>query len=629
MDAEGLKTADEGVNEFAVPDGTAATAEPPKVKLESQGEIITSVFQSKETQALSEKNAIKTIQYGDLETQYRSARALEEVIWTTQKKLLTQTYIPALPMEKGMDYILGGTNGTFCFALQGDRTRVKTYLDALQDLEELSLKQELGHRYYHMETKGDAQEMLVLLNMLLKREPQYTKWLTEIKQAVEKKLGGVVPPAETVAPPPQGAEQESTVVPPAPPGGQEGDATVIPDEKISDPPPPEAGGDQLPDGKETYNHKVHATERQFPLIKVIGHTLAQPSSPTDANLPFDTFQLWSCHVKSKKPPKGASGAWSKAQTEAFKVAPTTVPCIAFNKTQLAVLYQPFDEPDERILTVALYRVASDKVPSAPYDRFYFSFPKEHFAEQGLMRIYLNDDGVLSVSFANGAVVIDTRRELETRIVLCTRRLVTATCTHGRDMIVLGTEAGECFGVNWQTGDILFAEMTPVVEPIYSLGYSNRRVFMHAASSISGRMNPYFNNAMTHLPTGRLTGFDVCGTLLFAMEKYGSIQVFSTIARQIMFPFTPPKEYEWASKTFCVDLGDKAKGKEPKFHTVPIRTPAYYQSIKAEHDRIVAVYPNGLIRMFAVSQKGADWMAHELSEKKKKKEQKKKKKMEKK
>lgn len=595
------------LDDFAVP-----SAPPPQgevqVRLESQGEIVTSIFQSKTTQAASEKNAIKTIQYGDLDVHHRGVRNLQEVIWTTEKKLLTQTYIPALPIEKGLDYILGGTNGTFCFALQGARPSVKTYIDALQELEEHSLKQELGHRYVHMETKGDAQEMLVLLNMLLKREPQYTTFLTEIKQAVEKRLGSTpvpppAPPGEGQNPPPK---EESVVAPPAPPGEQRGDETVIPDDAAASPisPPVEAKSD-LPDGKETYNHKVHITDRQFPVIKVFSHTLlpynAERRAATEAS---ESFELWACNVKSKKP------AWQKSKLGAFKVAPGTVPCLAFNETHLAVLHQPFDEPNERTLTVSLYGLG-DKVGKKVQDTFHFEFPAEHFVEQGLMRIYLNDEGVLSVSFANGAVVIDTQRKLETRIVSCTKRLVTCTCAHGRDTLLLGTEAGECFAVNWQTGDILFSEMTPIVEPIYSLGYSNRRVFMHAACSISGRMNPYFNDAMTHLPTGRLTGFDTCGTLLFAMEKYGSIQVFSTVARQIMFPFTPPKEYEWASKTFCVALGDKAKGIDPKFHTIPIRPPAYYPSVKAEADRIVALYPNGLIRMFHISQQGADWIHLQL------------------
>jgi hypothetical protein len=88
-------------------------------------------------------------------------------------------------------------------------------------------------------------------------------------------------------------------------------------------------------------------------------------------------------------------------------------------------------------------------------------------------------------------------------------------------------------------------------------------------------------------------------------------VFSTVARQVLFPFTPPKEHEFATKTWCVDLGDKAKGRDPRFHTVPIRAPTYYASIKAEAERIVAVYPNGLVRMFHISPKGVAWIDDEL------------------
>lgn len=550
----------EGLDDFADP-AVRPIKDAPPIQLESEGEIISSILQSGGiTQALSEKNALKTIQFGDLPLRHREVRKLQEVIWTTQKKLLTQTYLAPLPLKRGKDYILGGTNGTHCFALRGERTRVKAYMDALHELEEHSFQQELGHRFVHMETKGDAQEMLVLLNMLLKREPRHKDMLTKIKEQVEKRTA------------------------------------------------------DLPEGKETYNHKVHVTERQFPLIKTTDHALTEASVERAADIKeFDKFVLWHCNTHSKP-------AWTKSKVAAFKVAKTTVPCMAFNETHLAVLYQPHDEPDTSVVTVALYRL-NDTPARKPCDCFHFHFPKEHFGEQGLLRLHLNDVGILSVSFANGAVVIDTQRTLPTRVVTCSKRLVTATCAYGRERILLGTEAGECFCVNWQTGDIEFSEMTPVIEPIYSLAHSNRRVFMHAASSISGRMNPYLNNAMTHLPTGRLTGFDVCGTLLFSMEKYGSIQVFSTIARNVLFPFTPPKEHEFASKTFCVDLGDKSKSVEPKFHTVPIPPPAYYQSIKAEADRIVAVYPNGLIRMFTISQNGVNWIADELQKKKEKKSKK--------
>jgi len=556
MDSEGqstiipLKKEEDDINEFApLNDESTEEKKPVEVKLESKGEIISSVFESKVTQDASERKALLTVQYGDLPVNKQGSRKFEEAIWTNGKQLLQQTLIPPLFISKEEQeknsFLVCCTNGTFCFGFTGEKKLVDDYLKMQQGMELFSYKQELGHRLFHMETQGDAQEFLVLLQVLLKREPTYETILKDFMSKVEKKLP------------------------------------------------------TLPEGKETYNQKVHVTDRVFPVIKTLEHTILTAPEERKPQDKYDTFTLYFCNTSKEKK------IWKAAPLEPFKVAEGSVPCVAANETHLAILYQPYDEPDPSVIRVSLYRL-NDAPSKAPCETFHFQFPKEHFRDEGLLRLNINNEGVVVVSFANGAIIFGQKDQKEearvVRIVICSSRLVTASMVHSTDTIILGTDAGECFGVKWDTGDVLFSEMTPIIEPIYSLAYSNKRVVMHTASALSGKMTPYLSEHMTHLPNARITGFDICGTLLFAVEKYGGIQVFSTLARSVLFPFKQPKEETQHESGFTL---------------------SHYQSIKATNDKITVLYPNGLIRIFCISNKGFKWIEDRLDEQKKKKPNKKK------
>jgi len=518
MSTEGL------VNEFLVVD-TKTPLVAPEVKIESTGEIISSVFEAKKTIEPIEKKLIKKVYYGDLREEQQGSRGYEETIWTTQKQFLDQHYIDPPIAQDDKSYLMCGTNGVFCFALQGQSTRVAAYLEAVRELEKRSFKQEMGHRFVHMETQGDAREFKNLLTVLIKKEPQYHNLFNHYLNKVEKKL------------------------------------------------------ESLPEGKDTYGTKVHLTERVFPVVTTLEHTLLEfnkQRSPYGGT--GDEYVLYYCNTTKTK--KGSG--WTKAKMSPFFVTSETVPSVAFNETHCAILYQPYDEPDESVITIALFRL-NEHPAQKECDRFCFQFPKEHFSDQGILKIEINKVGVITVSFANGVVIIDSTRAIEPKIVLLNKRLVTATTTHEKDLLIVGTDAGECIGVSWRTGDIVFSELTPVVEPIYSLLYSNKRVFMHTASAISGRLNPYLSEAMTHLPCARITGIDACGTLLFAVEKHGTIQIFSTVARCVLFPFKPPPQPMLGPQN-CDSL-------------------PCYNSVKASTGSLVVLYQNGLIRHYNISKEG--------------------------
>lgn len=510
-----------------------------EVKIETVGEIVSSVFETQATQDVSDKRAIETIQYGDLIREQRGSRQFEEILWTTQKKALDKTVITPFEKKEGKDFIVCGTNGTFCFALECTIAVAKAYLTAIQTLEQHSFEQEWDHRLKHLETQGDAREFLDLLQILLKREHNFEKLIKSYLKKVEEKTPS------------------------------------------------------LPAGKETYTKKVHTVERVFPVVTTLEHKLLEKNKERLVNQPYEEYTLYYCNTSKLRKSVG----WVKAKMTSVLATPETVPCLAFNETHLAILFQAYDEPDPSVVTILMYRL-NDHPAQNPCQQFTFQFPKEHFTEQGLLNMSLNNDGLITVAFANGIVGIDSNQNSDSnriRIFLAGNHIVMSSSAYKNETILMGTNMGECIGVDWKTGDVVFTEITPVVEPIYSVHYSNKRIFMHTACAISGRMTPYQTDGMTHLPSGRLTGMDVCGTLVFALEKYGNIQVFSSSVRGVVFPFKAPKE--------------------------PFETPVclpHYAGIKATTDRVVALYQNGLIVIYYISNEGHRWIETQLKQKKKEK-----------
>jgi hypothetical protein len=141
-------------------------------------------------------------------------------------------------------------------------------------------------------------------------------------------------------------------------------------------------------------------------------------------------------------------------------------------------------------------------------------------------------------------------------------------------IVLGTDKGECYGINWRTGKVIFIEATPGVEPIFTTHYSNGKIFLHSVMAITASIPDLSSGIpqMTILPMDRPVSMHTCGSLIFVVSKYGFVKVFSSIARKVAREFPPPVT---GSKT-------------------PLLQHAY-RGVRAYTDHLVIVYPSGMVR----------------------------------
>jgi len=137
-------------------------------------------------------------------------------------------------------------------------------------------------------------------------------------------------------------------------------------------------------------------------------------------------------------------------------------------------------------------------------------------------------------------------------------------------VMLGTHRGECFTFCWRSGKHAPVEMLPGNEPVFSTHYSNGRLILHGASSMSGSISSVGSH--TKIPLRRPLALTTCGSLIFVLSKYGHVIVFDSFARQFCRPFNPPPQ---GAMTYMLQHA--------------------YQGIWASPTRVVAVYMNGIVR----------------------------------
>jgi len=554
------------VDEFAKPGAVdAANAPPVEVKLKTRGVIVSSMFEAGNAKTDVEKNTILHMDYGDLEPKDRVMRRETEAVWTVGKKNVNQFWLPALP--KDANFIMVGTNATACYAMAIHSDEHK---ELLSEMECESLARNLRHGINHLSFRTQAVETLSNLNAIAKNDESLRAAIKNVGKSLTEKLHSLPesPPVGAAIPPVVTAKR---------PGGEFPQVECI-----------------------MYNY--------VPDEEVVVDAAESPSPP------FDSYYLWT--VPTVEP----GGKWRRNDKTEFRVRPNSVPVMAVNQTHFVILYQQHNLTDEDIISIDVYGLTSiGRVQQTRIDRFHFSFP-EQFSASGILSMTLSDQGVCSVAYSTGCLVIDVLRQVERPrvFVLSTpdqknRRIVTTARVHHlpapegsrpelsddwdanitpgdtplleRNLppvpawsgtLVIGTTAGEAFGLCWRSGALVFVEIIPGVEPVFSCLYSNRRVLIHSVMGISGKLLPYISEQMTYLPTSRPLGMAICGTLLFVMEKYGSLQVYSTSARAVLFPFKPPK-LEFKS-------------------TVPQYA---YQAIHATPTRVTALYPNGLVRVLQI------------------------------
>lgn len=591
----------EDVDEFASSTSSDHT-EPVPLDIKSRGIIVSTMFEAGDAKTRAERDTLLTLDYGDLPLEKRAERREQESVWTVSKKSIFQNWFepPVLVVEgkfktpeerkvkleeKRLDFIVLGSNNVSCYALETPPGVGSKHKKLLNRLECKSLVKNFKHNIANFELKKQATDMLDHVMAIAKHDES----LRPTIKAVGKHLS----------------------------------------DKIKTLP------EHLPVGKSPkLIMEADRPGKTYPGVEILFMEYANVPTPTtpEGVEKGDEFFIWTIHTNLN------SSHWVKSRTTII-VKPNTVPGVAFNNTHLVVLYQPLYFSNEDIICLDLYKLtAIGRVPKAHCDRFYFTFP-ESFSTHGILSVTLSELGICTIAYSIGCVVIDVLRQVvRPRAVILTtpdvkhRRMVTtAIVNHLPDekrpsmeegdhwdetlsdvletgtrvpvpawsgTLSIGTDAGEAIGICWRSSQLVFAEVIPAVEPIFGCIYSNKRVLMHSIMEISGKMLPFVTEKITHLPTSRPLHMAVCGTLIFVLEKYGSIQIFSTTVRKILFSFKPPKsEFTFAPS-------------EPKQHCYP--------AIYAGPERVVVVYPNMLVRVLGIRKKEESIPSNKVKTKKNKK-----------
>ena len=286
------------------------------------------------------------------------------------------------------------------------------------------------------------------------------------------------------------------------------------------------------------------------------------------------FRLMTCRVPSPEKKTG----WKESNT-VFHCRKGTIPSAAFNETHIAVLFQPSikDGPLRlHVIELKTYRVERS---------FDFFFPSV-FSREGMLSTSLSEQGVFSVSFASGVLVFDTTRPEDTIsvFILSIERqeedasLVRhVTCTRVRDnLLVFGTDKGECYVIEWRTGDIVAIEHSQAVEPLFSVDYYNKCTVMH---TVMGVVIAREKETPVIIDSPRPLAIDMCGTLIFVMTKYGNLQIFKADTRRVVHQIEPV----------------------PQKHRIDGIQHAY-QGMRAFPEHMVCVYPNGVVRTISLISK---------------------------
>jgi hypothetical protein len=313
------------------------------------------------------------------------------------------------------------------------------------------------------------------------------------------------------------------------------------------------------------------------------HT-ASVSPPPPAGGKGDTFSLLLCKV-----PTGKATAWKQNGADyIFTCEPKTVPVACFNETHLIVLYQL---PQKACVQVRHFELepqdGSGHFIKAQHSLdFVFEFPVE-FGRRGLFSATLSaTDGRLVVCFGTGVVLFPPapcgggERTFYRLVSVTDARMVTCA-TLVDTTLMIGTDKGECFTINTATSEITNVETTAAIEPLFSIHATQEvkhRCILHSVMNFSGRLSTRTDMPNVVVELRRPVALDSSGSLIFALTKYGFMNVIHSDMRNVSRIFEPPQE----------------------IYEVPQLQHAY-KGIKAYKDRVVCVYQNGTIRNLLLQQ----------------------------
>lgn len=518
--------ADEQKDEFAGATRPSATQFP---TAKSEVEIVSSLYQAQRTQTAEERRDYLAWTVGDLPIEKREIRFAQEKCWKTEKQTLQDFYIDP-PMDADNMVAIGVTERA-AYMLHSPNKSLKPYYQALLQLERASVDMLWKWRLNHLvKTKEHAKQLRSYVLSIMQNDPL-------LKPVAEKYVLEAEALMESL---PEVSEEKLDFKPSDRPGG-EPVITYVPKSEIK-----------------SVNKVDVAAQHQK-----------------------DLFYILSCSVKDAKQ------KWQAiSNIGAIPVKEDTVPCVALSEqgNWMVIVAQVSDE----VFELFCYEITSElgRVGKKPQKHLSFSFESITGFQHGGGRLSatISNDGNYCVSCSNCTYLAN-----EAAIIVANREVTYAT--YMGDNVMIGTNLGECYFVtSCPQGEespklVLDTERTPAFEPIYSITHSNYRLLMQTSLGFSANLLPYHMKEFHYFPCGRLLAHSVCGTLIFVLEKYGYVQVYSTLVRQTIHPFKPPTtSTPWFRKDgLC---------------------PVAYQGIHAGCERVAILYPSGLVRVLRIKEKVA-------------------------
>ncbi len=152
-----------------------------------------------------------------------------------------------------------------------------------------------------------------------------------------------------------------------------------------------------------------------------------------------------------------------------------------------------------------------------------------------------------------------------------RRQVTSVTTQD-GLILLGTKQGEVYGIRRSTGIVEHCNYMPALEPIFAAKMNHERIVMQTVMSTTFNLDARGEN-VTVIAADRPIGFDMCGTIIAFVNKYGLIKLYDLNTARVCKDFSPPIQGARTPLLQCA-----------------------YPAIKVFRKKIVVVYPSGVVRV---------------------------------
>lgn len=550
------------------------------VQITSTVETAQSVFFFQKTLSEPQKEAIWEVRYGDLPTELRPGREAEEQHWMAPKPGQTYEQLESKPFLNPERTYVVGTNGVFAIAFQANDD------DSVPPQTKEAKEEKDKEQYYKYYATKNPAFALKEFERMFERRNFYLAMRFSVKQLCLRQDAELL--LEDVL---SISKIDPTLREPISKMG-----AVISKKLHTLPTKFPKGKTRPPQMAEERPGKAYAAVRyaEYPFAEPVKEKQLDliTATPTQS-----VYRL----LLGKTPTSNKKTSW-KDINHVIITQGKTVPACGMNDTHMVVVYEPLVEKpeDAGIVFIDLFEFITETTRLKKVDRFYFRFPPTLVEMTGLVSVHLSRELIFSMTFANHVFCFDVLRQIKPGIVSSVKletedpkfaRLVTtAPIFHPRNefrtpdstekwpgTVLMGTDKGECYMADWQTGTVYHVNHGPAVEQVFATHYSAGRVFMQTIMGVSGRIsNMEHKDGLTVLPIGRPMAMDVCGGLIFVITKYGLIKIFSCLARDIIREFPAP---EGGAQTVLFQVA--------------------YKGMKAYHDHIVCVYPNGIIRKISL------------------------------